>query len=261
MSEPKRCAIKLTDAQGCTGSAYDTPLRWGTGVTHTVPVWGGLLCRDGVLHCYEAGNVRDALALALLRDPNDAQYGQDARAWVCQGSGRHVGNGIKAGWETLTTLREMVPLPEVTAEQRAECAIRLALEVCDDPSWRAWATRWLDGTDRSEAAGWAAEAAAAEAGWAVEAAEAAAAAAAGWAAAAAAAAAEAAAAEARAAAMWAAWWAAGAAARWAAEAAEAAGWAARAAAAAADEGVGVAAIAGSVLLPEWVDSEEADSCE
>jgi hypothetical protein len=271
MSEQKRGAIKLTDVQGCTGSAYDTPLQWGTGVTHTVPEWGGVLCRDGVLHCYEAGSLRDALALALLRDPNDAHLGKTARAWVCEGSGRHVRNGIKSGYETLTTVRE-IPLPQVTTEQRAECAIRCVWEcrAGADADWRAWATAWLDGTDRTEAAAmeralaarWTSEAAskagratASAVRWASEAvrwASEAAATAAAWAAAwAAAAGAEAeAAAEA---ATWAAWAAAWAAAR-AAAAAAAAGWAA-------DEGVGVAAIAGRVLLPEWVDSEEADDGE
>lgn len=37
-------AVKLTDADGCTGSAYDTPLQWGAMVTHTVPEWGGSTC-------------------------------------------------------------------------------------------------------------------------------------------------------------------------------------------------------------------------
>jgi hypothetical protein len=33
----------------------------------------------------------------------------------------------------------------------AEFAIRCAMTVCKDESWTLWATRWLDGTDRSVA--------------------------------------------------------------------------------------------------------------
>ena len=167
-AEPEQPAIvKLTNAQGQTGAPYGTPLQWGPGVTHAVE-YTGALCSAGVLHAYEASSLRDALALAMLLDPEDGEFGSTARAWVCEGSGQHVTNGIKSGYETLTTVRE-IQLPAVSIEQRVECAIRVAWEVCDDPVWRAWATRWLDGTDRSEEA---AEAAAAwSAAW--EAAEAA----------------------------------------------------------------------------------------
>ena len=199
-----RAIVKLTDAQGQTRGG----MQWGPGVTHTVP-WGGVLCKSGVLHCYEAATVRDALALAILRDPEDGGFGSTARAWVCRGSGQHVSNGIKSGHETLTTVRE-IQLPAVSIEQRVECAIRLAREVCDEPGWRAWAQAWLDGSDRTDEAAWAAADAAA----------------------------------------WAAVRAADAAA-WAADAAaDGAAWAA---ADAADAGVDVAAISGSVLLPEWTD--------
>ena len=202
MSEEQRAIVKLTDAQGRTGAAYDTPLQWGPGVTHTVPLWSGAMCQSGVLHCYEGATVRDALALAILRAPQDGCFGQTARAWVCEGSGRHVTNGIKSGYETLSTVRE-IPLPEATTEQRVECAIRIAWEVCDDPAWRAWAQAWLDGTDRTEEAAMAARAAARSA----------------------------------------------------------ARSAAAVAARAADEGVDVAAIAGSVLLPEWTDTEGVGNSE
>lgn len=217
-AEPGQPAIvKLTNAQGQTGAPYGTPLQWGPGVTHAVE-YTGALCTAGVLHAYEASSLRDALALAILRDPEDGGFGSTARAWVCRGSGQHVSNGIKSGYETLTTVRE-IQLPAVSIEQRVECAIRLAWEVCDKPGWRAWAEGWLDGSDRSDVAAWAAAAA-----WAARSA--------------ARSAARAAAAAAWAAEAWAAW-----------AAADAAAWA--------DEGVdvavAVAAIAGAVLLPEWTD--------
>ena len=211
--QPEQPAIvKLTNAQGQTRGG----MQWGPGVTHAVE-YTGALCSAGVLHAYEASSLRDALALAILRDPEDGGFGSTARAWVCRGSGQHVSNGIKSGHETLTTVRE-IQLPAVSIEQRVECAIRLAWEVCDEPGWRAWAQAWLDGSDRTDAAADAALEAAVDA--AVRAAVRAA-----WAAADA---------------------AAGAAVRAADAAADAAAWAA-------DAGVDVAAISGSVLLPEWTD--------
>ena len=145
-----RAIVKLTDAQGQTRGG----MQWGPGVTHAVE-YTGALCSAGVLHAYEASSLRDALALAILRDPEDGGFGSTARAWVCRGSGQHVSNGIKSGHETLTTVRE-IQLPAVSIEQRVECAIRLAWEVCDEPGWRAWAQAWLDGSDRTDAAAWAA---------------------------------------------------------------------------------------------------------
>ena len=145
-----RAIVKLTDAQGQTRGR----MQWGPGVTHAVE-YTGALCSAGVLHAYEASSLRDALALAILRDPEDGRFGSTARAWVCRGSGQHVSNGIKSGHETLTTVRE-IQLPAVSIEQRVECAIRLAWEVCDEPGWRAWAQAWLDGSDRTDAAAWAA---------------------------------------------------------------------------------------------------------
>ena len=152
-----RAIVKLTDAQGQTRGG----MQWGPGVTHAVE-YTGALCSAGVLHAYEASSLRDALALAILRDPEDGGFGSTARAWVCRGSGQHVSNGIKSGHETLTTVRE-IQLPAVSIEQRVECAIRLAWEVCDEPGWRAWAEGWLDGSDRTDAAAWAAADAAADA--------------------------------------------------------------------------------------------------
>jgi hypothetical protein len=181
--------------------------KWGEGVTHTAD-GAGDLCGPGWLHAYE-----DPLIAVLLNPIHaDIEY---PILWGAEGSGEVRRDGqLKIGVTSLTTIQR-IDLPVVTTEQRAEFAIRCTLEVCTDPPWRAWAMRWLDGTDRSEATAEAARATArvavaaewAAAEWAAEAAKWAAA---EWAAEAAEWAAEAAAeaAEAAEAAAWAAAWAA-----------------------------------------------------
>jgi len=127
-------------------------VQWGPGVSRTVPHWTGEIGSAGVLHCYEAATLRNALALALLRDPADARlsYSTRPRAWVCEGSGRHVTDGLKAGYETLTTVRA-IALPRVTTEDAVTIGLRLWCEWAeeDDVHIRQWVAAWLDGSDRS----------------------------------------------------------------------------------------------------------------
>ncbi len=53
-----------------------------------------------------------------------------------------------------------IPIPTVTTAARVRYGLLCALEVCSDKEWRTWAARWLDGSNRSAAAAWAAWAAA-----------------------------------------------------------------------------------------------------
>ena len=137
---------KLTNQDGRTRG--DT--QWGQGVTHTAEGDGTDLCSDGVIHYY------DSALLAVLMNPIHAGI-QNPRLWEAEGE-TTASDGLKGGCRSLTTLRE-IPLPVVTPEQRAKFGILCAMEVYHDSSWRRWARGWLDGTDRSEAAAWAAEAA------------------------------------------------------------------------------------------------------
>ena len=127
-------------------------IQWGPGVSRTVPNWTGEIGSAGVIHCHEGKTLRDALALALLCDPADAQlsYSTRPRAWVCEGSGRHVTDGLKAGYETLTTVRA-IALPRVTTEDAVTIGLRLWSEWADedDVHIRQWVAAWLDGEDRS----------------------------------------------------------------------------------------------------------------
>jgi hypothetical protein len=92
--------------------------------------------------------------------------------WEAEGDIIHD-DGLEADCRSLTTVRELErELPN--APQRVAFGVLCALEVCQDPDWRAWAAAWLDGLDRSARAVAAAWAAAAEAAAAWAAAEAAA---------------------------------------------------------------------------------------
>ena len=225
---------KLTDERGQTRGGT----QWGPGVTHS-GTGEGELCGPGFIHLYT-----DPLLAALL-NPIHANFAHP-RLWEAEGDVARTDRGLKIGCVSATTVRE-VPLPEVTTEQRVGFAILVTRAVCEEPSYVRWATAWLDNSDRTEEAAWAAaEAARAEARAARAAAEAAAWAARAAAEAAAAAAARAATDAARAAtdAAWAAEvWAATDAA-WAAEVW--AVWAATDAARAAAEAAAAAALAADI---------------
>jgi len=194
---------KLTDENMQTRNGC----QWGEGVEHTAP-GKGKLCTNAYIHVYSHP------LLAVFFNPIHADFANPI-LWECDGDIKITDHWLKAGCTRVKTIRQ-IPLPEITTEQRAEIGLSCALVVYHEPSFVAWANRWLDGSDRSEAAADAAAEAAARAAWA--------------------------AARAAAEAAWAAWAAARAAAEaaWAAEAAEAAAraaeaaWAAEAAARAAE---------------------------
>jgi hypothetical protein len=147
--------FKLTDEHGYTRQGHPNALLWGPGVTHTATGKRQELCTDGVIHAYT-----DPL-LAMIFNPIHASY-HPARLWRAEGE-VIASDALKVGVRSLTVLEE-IDLPEISTAQRVRFAILCAWEVCDDPAWRQWAERWLDGTGRSEkAAAWAALAAAAAA--------------------------------------------------------------------------------------------------
>jgi hypothetical protein len=144
---------KLTDANHKTMNAT----QWYAGKTHTAP-GRGELCSNGWLHAYLSPE------LAVLLNPIHADL-EDPVLWEAEGSEPFkFDHQLKVGCASITTLR-IIPLPVVCIEQRVTFAIHCALAVCSDPSFVKWATAWLNGTDRSETAAWAAAAAA----WAAEA--------------------------------------------------------------------------------------------
>ncbi len=138
--------------------------QWRENITHQTDGQGNL-CGPGWIQVYT-----DPL-LAVLLDPIHGAFGPLAHLWECQVSGQFkTDHGLKEGWTCVTTLRR-IDLPQITAEQRVRFGILAALEGYHEPNLRHWASRWLDGTDRTHAAARAAaELEAARAAWAAEAA-------------------------------------------------------------------------------------------
>jgi alkylhydroperoxidase/carboxymuconolactone decarboxylase family protein YurZ len=136
---------KLTDARGCTRNNT----HWGEGVTR-VATGEGELCGPGWLHAYTHP------LLAVLLNPIHANT-KNPLLWEARGVVGKSDHGLKVGCTTLTTVRK-IPLPEITTAQQIRFAILCVKTVCKNPSWNAWADRWLSGEDRSLAAIAAAEA-------------------------------------------------------------------------------------------------------
>ena len=151
---------KLTKQNLQTYGGY----QWKPGITRETDGEGNL-CGPGWLHYYHEP------LLAVLLNPIHANIDTPIM-WEAEADGLHRDNmGLKGGCTRLTLMRQ-IELPQSTTEQRIRFGILCAKAVCNDPAWNAWADRWLDGSDRSQAAARAAEAAqAAEAAaWATEAA-------------------------------------------------------------------------------------------
>ena len=139
-------------------------LQWGKGIEHTASGKGDL-CGSGWLHAYT-----DRL-LAVLLDPIHASFGETAHLWQAEGDVGKNDHGLKVGCTRLRTIR-WIKKPVVSTVQRIAFGILCAREVYDDPSWRGWAEKWLDGRDRSAKSA-AEEMRAARAAWAAQAAQAA----------------------------------------------------------------------------------------
>jgi hypothetical protein len=111
-------------------------------------------CSDTALHHYAHP------LLAVLFNPIHANIA-DPVLYEIEIDAEAGTDGLK-GWCGAQRLVRRLPLPVITTEQRVEFAIRVAMPLTDDPTWHAWAQRWLSGEDRSEAAArgaWGAESA------------------------------------------------------------------------------------------------------
>lgn len=134
---------KLTDENGQTYGGC----QWGENVTHGE---GELLEGEGPLcsgHWYYA--YQDPM-LAVLMNPAHANF-KKPRLWEAEGNPGKV-EPDKVGCKSLITIREIIPLPEVTVTQRIAFGILASLEVYDNPMFVGWAEEWLSGEDRSRAA-------------------------------------------------------------------------------------------------------------
>jgi len=167
--------VKLTDSNDRTRGGT----QWGPGVLHRAPGTGDL-CTDGWIHYY-----RDPM-LAVMMDPVDGKFGENAHMWTVTVSGKRKHEPDKSGAQRVRTV-ERIDMPVVTRTQRQAFGILAAREVYGgwanydtDGIWWSWSERWLSGEDRSKdsaitaqetawaaagAAAWAAAWAARESAW------------------------------------------------------------------------------------------------
>jgi hypothetical protein len=119
-------------------------MEWAIGQTNRAIGPGSALCTRGVLRAYTHP------LLAVLMNPIHSNFKHPVLLEVV--SGEVVAHdGIEVGAKDMTSAR-ILPLPEVTTEQRVRYAIYCALSVRTDPGFAAWADNWLSGADRSPGA-------------------------------------------------------------------------------------------------------------
>ena len=137
-------AYKLTDQNMQTHNGYQWKLQEWQETNGK-----GELCGSGWLHYYS-----DPI-LALLLNPIHAAIAAP-RLFEAEIAGKVEGDhGLKAGCTKMRLVKEL-QLPAVTMEQRIKFGILCALEVYQEPSFVQWAAKWLDGSNRSKEAAWAA---------------------------------------------------------------------------------------------------------
>jgi hypothetical protein len=146
--------VKLTDATGRTYGGQ----RWEPGVRVACgdPDAPMMPCSAGVIHCYAGATEAEALALAVLLDPNHGRFGAGARVarvWRFVPEGAVIDRGDKAICRAGCVTEELTA-PQPTTEQHVEFGIRATLLVPQPDSYVEWAERWLSGADRSAAAAW-----------------------------------------------------------------------------------------------------------
>jgi hypothetical protein len=145
---------KLTDKDGYTRKGKENECLWGENITHTATGKGSHLCSRDLIHVYQNP------LIASFMNPSHADF-KNPLLWECEAKGECAHEGqLKSGFKTVTTIRR-IDLPVITLEQRIRISIYCALKQYSAPSFVKWANAWLDGSDRSALAAWAAREAAA----------------------------------------------------------------------------------------------------
>ena len=138
-----------------TNQNYETTnqTKWGVGITHKATGKGRELCTSDVIHVY------DHPLKAVMFNPIHANIANPV-LWEVRVKKIVAKDLGKAGVKECTTIK-IVPLPEITTQQRVRFAIYCALEVYHGDGFVTWAQNWLSGKDTSYAAARAAAKAAA----------------------------------------------------------------------------------------------------
>jgi len=149
---------KMTDINSRTRPYCPNECHWAPGMVREAAGRGGELCTDAFIHWY------DSPEIAVLMYPIHVRF-HSLRLWEIEASGRIKMDGQAKGGSKRVRIIKELPLPAIQPKQRAEIAIRCAMACCDllwvfDGNknrassfrgvWKTWATRWLDGTDRTQ---------------------------------------------------------------------------------------------------------------
>jgi hypothetical protein len=122
--------------------------KWEIGVPIFVSKQGNEMCTDQVLHCYNHP------MLAVIFNPIHANI-RKPKLFEIQVDGICNNDGLKFASKSQTLIKE-ISLPEISLEQKIEFAIKVAKLVYKNGSWNSWADKWLDGSDRTVGAAYAA---------------------------------------------------------------------------------------------------------
>ncbi len=148
--------IKLTDADGYSRRGQVGETLWSVGATITPTGTGTAPCGPGVLHLYAT------LLQAQLFNPIHGAY-ERPRAWDVTPTGACDTDGLK--WWTTAPVSVVAELPRpqpLPTLHLVAWSILVARTRPQSSQWSTWTTRWLDGSDRSQAAARVAAAVAAE---------------------------------------------------------------------------------------------------
>jgi hypothetical protein len=122
--------------------------KWQIGVPITVNKAGNEMCSKRVLHCYNHP------MLAVIFNPIHANI-TNPKLFEIEVDEICNTDGLKFASKSQTLLRE-ISIPEITTEQKIEFAIKVSKLVYKNEKWNLWADKWLDGSDRTAYAAYAA---------------------------------------------------------------------------------------------------------
>ncbi|MDD4242899.1 MAG: hypothetical protein PHG08_01170, partial [Bacilli bacterium] len=136
---------KLTDQNLQTYNGF----QWELGVAAPELPAGGDLCSSSYYHAYTSP------LLAVFLNSIHADI-ENPKMFEAEGFGELADDhGLKVGYKSMVLVKEL-ELPAVTLTNRIAFGILCSLEVYKEPAFVTWAENWLNGTDRTIEAAWAA---------------------------------------------------------------------------------------------------------
>jgi len=127
---------KLTDENNQTYNEC----QWGEGIEHTAD-GKGILCTHHWLHAYSDPRI------AVIMNAIHSDF-ENPILWEATGDVGIEDGDLKVGCTRLKTLG-IIPLPNISMEQKVKFAIYCAKQIYSEKKWDKWASSWLSEEDRS----------------------------------------------------------------------------------------------------------------